>query len=147
MSFGFNNLCNWFCNCSTGFHPDVPTYPFDEKFDNFAFNSLLTREESIVALGKVITECNKVSSMSVFQVPVTKSMKIEEFEQAQAQVSSQVNPESVYSEFVFDETEYNRKLAHAMFSYEAKCTGIGRTQENCYEKHDICLVECFVNTS
>jgi len=68
----------------------VPAYAFDEKFDHFAFNSLLTREESIVALGKVITECNKVSAMSVFQVPVTKSMKLEEFEQTQAQVSSQV---------------------------------------------------------
>lgn len=80
-------LINYFL---PGFFPDVPNYAFDEKFDNFAFNSLLTREESIVALGKVITECNKVSAMSVFQVPVTKSMKLEEFEQSQAQVSSQV---------------------------------------------------------
>ncbi|XP_048578532.1 dynein axonemal heavy chain 1-like isoform X2 [Nematostella vectensis] len=73
-----------------GFFPDVPAYPFDEKFDNFAFNSLLTRKEAILAMGKVITECNKVSQMSVFQVPVTKSMKLEEFEQTQSQVSSQV---------------------------------------------------------
>lgn len=73
-----------------GFYPEVPTYLFDEKFDNFSFNCLLTREEAIVAMMKVRTECNKVSSMSVFQVPVTKSMKLEEFEQTQAQVSTQV---------------------------------------------------------
>lgn len=73
-----------------GFHPDVPSYPFDEKFDDFAFNCLLTREEAIVAMAKVRSECNKVAGMSVFQVPVSKSMKLEEFEQAQAQVSTQV---------------------------------------------------------
>ena len=74
-----------------GFHPDVPSYPFDEKFDNFAFNCLLTREEAIVAMAKVRSECNKVAGMSVFQVPVSKSMKLEEFEQTQAQVSTQVS--------------------------------------------------------
>ena len=73
-----------------GFHPDVPSYPFDEKFDNFAFNCLLTREEAILAMAKVRSECNKVAGMSVFQVHVTKSMKLEEFEQTQAQVSTQV---------------------------------------------------------
>ena len=74
-----------------GFHPDIPSYPFDEKFDDFAFNCLLTREEAIVAMAKVRSECNKVASMSVFQVPVSKSMKLEEFEQTQAQVSTQVH--------------------------------------------------------
>lgn len=74
----------------SGFHPDVPPYPFDEKFDNFAFNCLLTREEAIAAMAKVRTECNKVAGLSVFQVPVSKSMKLEEFEQTQGQVSTQV---------------------------------------------------------
>ena len=41
-------------------------------------------------MAKVRTECNKVASLSVFQVPVSKSMKLEEFEQTQAQVSTQV---------------------------------------------------------
>lgn len=41
-------------------------------------------------MAKVRSECNKVAGMSVFQVPVSKSMKLEEFEQAQAQVSTQV---------------------------------------------------------
>lgn len=80
---------HFFC-CPLGFHSDVPSYPFDEKFDNFAFNCLLTREEAIIAMGKVRAECNKVAGMYVFQVPVSKSMKLEEFEQTQAQVSTQV---------------------------------------------------------
>ncbi|XP_074644244.1 dynein axonemal heavy chain 1-like [Tubulanus polymorphus] len=70
---------------------DVPDYPFDEQYDNFAFNALLTREESITAIGKVRTECNKVAAMSLFHVPTTKSMRIEEFEQTQSQATSQVS--------------------------------------------------------
>ena len=42
-------------------------------------------------MGKVRSECNKVAGMYVFQVPVSKSMKLEEFEQTQAQVSTQVH--------------------------------------------------------
>ena len=90
-----------------GFHPDVPSYPFDEKFDNFAFNCLLTREEAIVAMAKVRSECNKVAGMSVFQVPVSKSMKLEEFEQTQAQVSTQVQLYICISEMKSSVKSYN----------------------------------------
>ena len=70
--------------------PDVPLYPFDEQYDHFAFHSLLTREESIDAAGKVRTECNKVAGMSLFHIPTAKPMRLEEFEQTQSQASSQV---------------------------------------------------------
>ncbi|XP_070580015.1 dynein axonemal heavy chain 1-like isoform X2 [Ptychodera flava] len=73
-----------------GYYIDVPDYPFDEIYDSFAFNSLLTREEAIVAMMKVRTECNKVSGMSLFHVPMTKYLRLEEFEQTQSQASSQV---------------------------------------------------------
>ena len=69
---------------------DVPEYPFDEQYDNFAFNSLLTREEAISAIGKVRAECMKVSGNSLFHIPTAKHMKLEEFEQTQAQTTSQV---------------------------------------------------------
>ena len=58
----------------------MPDYPFDEQYDSFAFNSLLTREESIQAIGKVGTECGKVAAMSLFHVPTAKHMRLEEFE-------------------------------------------------------------------
>jgi dynein heavy chain len=70
---------------------DVPEYPYDQNYDQFAFHSLLTRKESIEATGKVRTECNKVCIMSLFHIPTTKPMRLEEFEQTQSQASSQVS--------------------------------------------------------
>ena len=67
---------------------EVPAYDFDTQFYNFSFVSLLTRKEAIEALSKVRVECNKVSSMSLFQIP-NKHLKIEEFEQTQTQQISQ----------------------------------------------------------
>ncbi|XP_066265764.1 dynein axonemal heavy chain 1-like isoform X1 [Branchiostoma lanceolatum] len=73
-----------------GAYSDVPSYPFKEQKDSFEFNTLLTREESILAMMKVRTECNKVSGMSLFHIPMPKCMRLEEFEQTQGQASSQV---------------------------------------------------------
>ncbi len=72
--------------CST----DVPTYDFDTQSFNFSFVSLLTRKESIDALGKVRVECNRVNSMCLFQIP-NKHSKIDEFEQSQTQQISQIS--------------------------------------------------------
>ncbi|XP_076467072.1 dynein axonemal heavy chain 1-like isoform X2 [Babylonia areolata] len=70
---------------------DVPDYPFDEQYDGFAFNSLLTLPESIQAITKVRTECNRVChTMSLYHIPTAKPMRLEEFEQAQSQATSQV---------------------------------------------------------
>ncbi len=78
----------WFISgCSV----DVPEYPFDEQYDSFAFNSLLTRQESIQAIGLVGTECNKVAAMSLFHIPTAKHMRLEEFEQTQSQATSHVS--------------------------------------------------------
>ena len=76
-------------NC-LGYYPDVPSCPFDQKFDQFSFLSLLTRAEVIHAMTKVRAECNRVATMCLFQIPITKSMRLEEFEQTQSQASSQV---------------------------------------------------------
>ena len=74
----------------SGMCQDVPSYNFGKKYNKFAFRSLLTREESINAKGKVAIECNEVSGKCLYHVPTTKPMRIEEFEQTQAQVTSQV---------------------------------------------------------
>jgi hypothetical protein len=68
----------------------VPSYNFEKKYYNFSFKSLLTMPEVFDAISRVKAECNKVSTMSLFQ-PVTKSMRLEEFEQAQSQATAQVN--------------------------------------------------------
>ena len=72
---------------------EAETLPVDYekfKYQQFAKRSLLTKHEVIDALVKVKTECNKVAQMSLFHIPVMKSMRLEEFEQAQSQTSSQV---------------------------------------------------------
>lgn len=68
----------------------VPPFPFDERFDKFAFSTVLTLKETIEALGKIRAECNKVTSMSLLNTQLSKAMRLEEFEQTQAQATSQV---------------------------------------------------------
>ncbi|PAA45958.1 hypothetical protein BOX15_Mlig009546g7, partial [Macrostomum lignano] len=69
---------------------DVPEYNFDEAYSLFAFHSLLTRQESINAIGWVRSECNEVAAKSLFQVPLAKHMRLEEFEQTQQQATQHV---------------------------------------------------------
>ncbi|XP_077969677.1 dynein axonemal heavy chain 1-like isoform X2 [Styela clava] len=69
---------------------DISEYDFEDQRDSFAFNSLWTRVEAIVASCKVHAECNKVKVMSLFNTTLTKSMKLEEFEQTQSQAYTQV---------------------------------------------------------
>ncbi|XP_040850525.1 dynein heavy chain 1, axonemal [Ochotona curzoniae] len=68
----------------------VPEYPFWEQKEDFTFVSLLTRPEVITALSKVRAECNKVTAMSLFHSSLSKSSRLEEFEQIQSQTFSQV---------------------------------------------------------
>jgi len=73
--------------------PETEIVPADYevfKFKQFAKRSLLTKPEVFDAMVKVKTECNKVAQMSLFHMPIMKSMRLEEFEQTQSQVSSQV---------------------------------------------------------
>ena len=61
-------------------------------------------------MAKVRTECNKVASLSVFQVPVSKSMKLEEFEQTQAQVSTQVGANIKIQQFRESILKYDERV-------------------------------------
>jgi dynein heavy chain len=74
-----------------GCDPDVPAYNFPKQFNEFAFNSLLTREEAIQAIQRVRSECQKVASMSLFHIPMAKTQRLEEFDQTQSQASSQTS--------------------------------------------------------
>ncbi|XP_063674391.1 dynein axonemal heavy chain 1-like isoform X3 [Bolinopsis microptera] len=76
--------------CKSAARIDIPKYPFHRQFDSFIFNSFLTRPEAIMSLGDVRAECNKVSSKDLFQTQITKSMRLEEFEQTQNQSCMQV---------------------------------------------------------
>lgn len=48
------------------------------------FESLLMSAEAIEAMSKVRAECNRVMAMSLVHAQMTKTMRLEEFEQAQS---------------------------------------------------------------
>ena len=73
-----------------GFYIDVPSYNFEKKYYSFSFKSLMTMPEVFNAISRVKADCNKVSSMILFQTPISKSMKLEEYEQVQSQTTSHV---------------------------------------------------------
>ena len=68
----------------------IPTYDFAEQFSEFSFHSLLTKQEVILTSIKIRTECLKVLKMNLFNVYVSKSSRLDEFEQIQTQASDQV---------------------------------------------------------
>lgn len=68
----------------------LPTYDFAEQFSEFSFHSLLTKPEVILTSIKVKAECVKVLKMNMFNIHISKSSRLEEFEQAQMQASDQV---------------------------------------------------------
>ncbi|ESO05091.1 hypothetical protein HELRODRAFT_172109 [Helobdella robusta] len=70
---------------------DIPSYPFEQYFKSFVFHTLLIKPEISQAITKVRTECQRVTSMSLFNSTTLKSAKVEEFEQIQSQATAQVS--------------------------------------------------------
>ncbi|KAK4475605.1 hypothetical protein MN116_000880 [Schistosoma mekongi] len=70
---------------------DIPQYDFDNIFQSFSSKSMLTKPEAIMAICKCEYECLEVRSKSLFHVSLSKYMRIEEFEQTQSMVISQVS--------------------------------------------------------
>jgi dynein heavy chain len=57
----------------------------DKASKVFAFNSFTTKIEVIKTLSKVRTECDKLADSNIFASNLTKTVKIDEFEQLQSQ--------------------------------------------------------------
>ncbi len=109
-----------FSDLISGLCPDVPKYEYDEAFRKFSFRSLLTLGEVIAAQIKVRAECNKVAAMTLFQAPISKSMRLEEFEQAQGQASSQVRHRiafCVYLILIISHSLINCSLGWGLLQY------------------------------
>ncbi|KAH8863214.1 Dynein heavy chain 1, axonemal [Schistosoma japonicum] len=70
---------------------DIPQYDFDNIFQSFSSKSMLTKPEAIMAICKCEYECLEARSKSLFHVSLSKYMRIEEFEQTQSMVISQVS--------------------------------------------------------
>lgn len=66
------------------------TAQFLDKYKHFKFQSFLPRSEIIDALIKVRSDCNKIANIALFNTSkITKSVRLEEFEQLQVQSFSQ----------------------------------------------------------
>lgn len=63
----------------------VPPFDLHLAKANFDFSTFLSKIEVIKTLSKVRTECDKLASSSIFAVNITKTVKLDEFEQIQAQ--------------------------------------------------------------
>jgi len=61
----------------------VPFHDFPKHFSNFCFHSFYTKLEAITALVKVNAECLRLAKLSVFNTAISKSVRLEEFEQLQ----------------------------------------------------------------
>ncbi|KAJ3159379.1 Dynein heavy chain 1, axonemal [Geranomyces michiganensis] len=63
----------------------VPAYDYSRQQRGFSFSTFLSSLEVVRTLAKVRIECDKLSSSSLFVTNITKTMKLDEFEQLQAQ--------------------------------------------------------------
>eukprot|EP00741_Cyanophora_paradoxa_P002452 tig00000076_g2377.t1 len=69
----------------------IPEHNFADQFGDFMFHSFLTKSEIINAIGKVKAECNRIRKSSLFFTQFSKSVRLEEFEQMEGQVCTQVS--------------------------------------------------------
>lgn len=68
---------------------DYTPTEYEERLKAFKFNSFLPRVEIIDALVKVRGDCNRLAQINLFNTKITKSVRLEEFEQIQAQTYTQ----------------------------------------------------------
>jgi dynein heavy chain len=62
----------------------IPKHEFPESFSNFCFNSLFIRNEVIRAMVQIREDCNNVMRDNrIFNVKLSKTMRVEEFKQHQ----------------------------------------------------------------
>lgn len=85
-----------------GFNNDL----FHEKRKQFKFQSFLPRTEIIDALVKVRADCNRLAHVKLFNTKITKSVKLEEFEQIQTQAFIQ--------EIAYIKERYSRHSCHSL---------------------------------
>jgi hypothetical protein len=71
-------------------HPDVPSFPYQQAKEKFQFLSLTTSQEAIRVLEHVRVECMRVCNMALFHTGTSKHLRLEEFDQAQQQATTQV---------------------------------------------------------
>ncbi|XP_023120862.2 dynein axonemal heavy chain 1-like isoform X2 [Amphiprion ocellaris] len=69
----------------------VPHFDYKKRRDAFVFSSMLTKPEVICVLSKIWSECNKVVTMTLFNVTSAKPLQLDEFVDIQSQIHTQIN--------------------------------------------------------
>ena len=62
-------------------------HDFPEQFINFSFQTFLTSTDALSVMLRVREECNRVLSLRLFSTKVTRSLRLEEFQQQQVSFS------------------------------------------------------------
>nr|XP_046240546.1 dynein axonemal heavy chain 1 [Scatophagus argus] len=66
-------------------------FSYDENQAAFVSRSLLRKPEVICVLSEIWSECNKVATMRLFSVTLSKPLRLDEFEDSQSQLHTQIN--------------------------------------------------------
>nr|AML30859.1 axonemal inner arm dynein heavy chain 3 [Marsilea vestita] len=69
----------------------IPKYSYEERCSEFHFWSCITRSEVILATVRLRAECNKVLKLNLLNTHYNKSLRLEDFEQMQAQSIEQTS--------------------------------------------------------
>lgn len=64
---------------------EIPPYEYTKFKKDFGFSSFLNKLEVVRTLVKVRIECDKLSNTSLFVTNITKTVRLDEFEQMQSQ--------------------------------------------------------------
>ena len=67
----------------------MPKFEFRKALENFVFHTIFTRQEAIAASCSVQFECSEAREKFLLHFPVSKAVRMEEFEQAQIQTIQQ----------------------------------------------------------
>jgi len=70
---------------------EVRQNPFPKTFSDFAYSSILNKDQSIRAMQEIRKECNDVLTKDIFNSNITKSMRVNEFQQIQKSSTSQIS--------------------------------------------------------
>ncbi|XP_022600673.1 LOW QUALITY PROTEIN: dynein heavy chain 1, axonemal-like [Seriola dumerili] len=69
----------------------IPHFDYKKNQAVFVFRSLLRKPEVICVLSEIRSECNKVATMRLFNVTLTKPLQLDEFEVIQTQIHTKIS--------------------------------------------------------
>ncbi|XP_061731227.1 dynein axonemal heavy chain 1 [Nerophis ophidion] len=69
----------------------VPRFSYKKNRAAFITKSMLTEPQVIYTLSEIRFECNKLATMKLFNVSLTKPLRLDEFEANQAQMQTQIS--------------------------------------------------------